>query len=396
MTNWAELDNQYVMKTMNRIPLTIVRGEGCRVWDDAGREYLDFVAGLAVNCLGHCHPAVIAAITEQAGTLMQTSLWYHTMPKIKLAKLLVENSCFDKAFFCGSGAEANEGAIKLARRYGHLKHNGAYEIITTFDSFHGRTLMTTAATGQEKLHKPYTPLPTGFRHVPFGDTETLKASTTDDVCAIMIEPVQGEGGVNVPDDDYFHTVRQWCDERGILLILDEVQTGIGRLGELFGYQLFDIEPDIITLAKGLGGGIPIGAFLANKKADVFSLGDHNATFGGNPLTTATAHAVVKYILDNDVLAHARRMGEYLIAGLEWLRRKHPRITDVRGRGLLLAIGLDSNAAMDIVMACLKRGLLVNPVKPNAVRFMPPLTVTEDEIDQALAIVDEALATLATK
>jgi len=396
MSNWQELDYQYIMKTMNRIPLTIVRGEGTRVWDDNGREYLDFVAGLAVNCLGHCHPAVVTAITEQAGTLLQTSLWYHTVPQIKLAKLLVENSCLDKAFFCNSGAEANEGAIKLARRYGHLKLNGAYEIITTWNSFHGRTLMTTAATGQEKMQKPYTPLPSGFRHVPFGDAEALKAATTSETCAVMIEPVQAEGGVNVPEDYYFKAVRAWCDEKGLLLILDEVQTGIGRLGELFGYQVFGVEPDIMTLAKGLGGGVPIGAFLAKACADVFTLGDHNATFGGNPLTTTAAHAVVKYILDNDVISNARRMGEYLVAGLEELRRKHSRITDVRGRGLLLAIGLDSDVSMDIVMACLERGLLVNPVKPNAVRFIPPLTVTEEEIDQALAIVHEALAALATE
>ncbi len=396
MSDWQELDYKYIMKTMTRIPVTIVRGEGTRVWDDSGREYLDFVAGLAVNSLGHCHPAVVAAITKQAGTLMQTSLWYHSVPKIALAKLLVENSCLDKVFFCSSGAEANEGAIKLARRYGHLKLNGAYEIITTWNSFHGRTLMTTAATGQEKMHKPYAPVPAGFRHVPFGDAEALKAATTDKVCAVMIEPIQGEGGVNVPEDYYLKAVRAWCDEKGLLLILDEVQTGIGRLGELFGYQVFGIEPDIMTLAKGLGGGVPIGAFLAKTRADVFGPGDHNATFGGNPLTTAAAGAVIKYIVDNDVVAYARRMGEHLVAGLEELRRKHSRITDVRGRGLLLAIGLDSDAAMDIVMACLERGLLVNPVKPNAVRFMPPLTVTEGEIDQALAIVDKALATLATE
>jgi acetylornithine/succinyldiaminopimelate/putrescine aminotransferase len=308
--------------------------------------------------------------------------------------MLVENSCFSKAFFCGSGAEANEGAIKLARRYGHLKLGGAYEILTALDSFHGRTLVTTAATGQEKMHKPYLPMPDGFRHVPFGDAEALRAATTDNVCAVMLEPVQGEGGVNVPDDSYFPAVRQWCDEKGILLILDEVQTGIGRLGELFGYEVFGIEPDIITLAKGLGGGMPIGAFLCNEKADVFTLGDHNATFGGNPLTTATAGAVLSYILENDIVSYGRRMGDYLKAGLEDLRAKHASVTEVRGRGLLLAMGLDSDAGMDVVLACLERGLLVNPLKPNAVRFMPPLTVTEEEIDQALAIVSDALTAVA--
>ena len=396
MSNWQELDYRYIMKTINRIPVTIVRGEGTRVWDDDGREYLDFVAGIAVNSLGHCHPAVVAAIREQAGTLIQASGWYHTVPQVKLAQLLVENSCLDKVFFCNSGAEANEGAIKLARRYGHLKLNGAQEIIATQDSFHGRTLVTTAATGQEKMRKPYTPLPAGFRHVPFGDAEALKAATTADICAVLVEPVQGEGGVNVPDDSYFSTIRAWCTEKGLLLILDEVQTGIGRLGELFGYQIWGIEPDIMTLAKGLGGGVPIGAVLAKEHADVFALGEHGSTFGGNPLTTAAAHAVIKYILDNDVVANARRMGEHLVAELGKLKRKHSRITDIRGRGLLIAIGLDSDASMEIVMACLERGLLVNPVKPNAVRFMPPLTVTEDEIDQALAIVDKALATPATE
>lgn len=396
MSDWKELDYEYIIKTINRLPVTIVRGKGSRVWDDAGREYLDFVAGIAVNSLGHCHPAVVAAIREQAGTLLQASGWYHTVPQIELAKLLVENSCLDKVYFCNSGAEANEGAIKLARRYGHLKLNGAHEIITALDSFHGRTLITTAASGQEKMHKPYAPLPTGFRHVPFGDAEALKAATTSAVCAILIEPIQGEGGVNVPPEGYFRTIRDWCDEKGILLILDEVQTGIGRLGKMFGYELFGIEPDIMTLAKGLGGGVPIGAFLTKHRADVFAPGEHGSTFSGNPLTTAAAHAVVKYILENDVVGHARRMGEYLTAGLEQLRSRHTCITDVRGRGLLLAIGLDGDDSMDIVLACLERGLLVNPVKPNVVRFIPPLTVTENEIDEALATVDAVLTARATK
>ena len=395
MSNWQELDSKYYMQTIVRIPVTLVRGKGVRVWDDTGKEYLDFVGGLAVNCLGHCHPVVADAVAEQARTLMQTSLWYYNVPMLRLAELLVKNSCLDRVFICSSGLEANEGAIKLARRYGHLKLNGAYEVITTMNSFHGRSMATTAASGHPKMHKPYIPLPVGFINVENNDIEAIKAATTNKTCAVMLEPIQGEGGVNVPDDNYLAEVRQWCDQKGILLILDEIQTGIGRLGTLFGYQLYNVEPDIMTLAKGLGGGIPIGALLAKEKAAVFTLGDHNATFGGNPVTSAAAYATLKYVLDNDIVGNASKVGQYLMAGLTALQRKYPFITDVRGRGLLLAVEFDADIAQDVLMSCLDNGLLINRLKTNAIRLVPPLIIDNKEVDEALGILDKALSSIAS-
>jgi acetylornithine/N-succinyldiaminopimelate aminotransferase len=394
MTNWPELERKYYMQTIVRVPVTLVKGEGARVWDDKGREYLDFVCGLAVNCLGHCHPVVANAVAEQARTLMQTSNWYYTIPQIRLAELLVKNSCLDRAFICNSGLEANEGAVKLARRYGKLKLNGAYEVITTMDSFHGRSLAMTAATGQPKMQEPYTPLPVGFINVANNDIEAIKSATTDKTCAVMLEPVQGEGGVNIPDDDYLKKVREWCDRRGILLILDEVQTGICRLGTLFGYELYGIEPDIMTLAKGLGGGIPIGAFLAKERASVFAVGDHNATFGGNPVTSAAAYATMKYIIDNDFPTKVKKVGQYLMAGLGELKKKYSFITDVRGRGLLVAVEFNSDIAQSVLMACLEKGLLVNKVKANAIRLVPPLIIGNKEVDEALDILDKSLSSVA--
>jgi len=393
MSNWQELDSKYYMQTIVRTPVTLVRGKGVRVWDDTGKEYLDFVGGLAVNCLGHCHPVVADAVAEQARTLMQTSLWYYNVPMLRLAELLVKNSCLDRVFICSSGLEANEGAVKLARRYGHLKLNGAYEVITTMNSFHGRSLAMTAASGHPKMHKPYIPLPVGFINVENNDIEAIKAATTNKTCAVMLEPIQGEGGVNVPDDDYLRTVRDWCDQKGILLVLDEVQTGIGRLGTLFGYQLYGVEPDIMTLAKGLGSGIPIGALLAKEKAAVFTLGDHNATFGGNPVTSAAAYATLKYVLDNDIVGNASKVGQYLMAGLTALQRKYPFIIDVRGRGLLLAVEFDADIAQDVLMSCLDNGLLINRLKPNAIRLIPPLVTGNQEVDEAIEILDNTLSSV---
>ena len=396
MTNWQELDSKYYMQTIVRIPVTLVRGAGARVWDDSGKEYLDFVGGLAVDCLGHCHPVVVNAVTEQAGTLMQTSLWYYNIPMLRLAELLVQNSCLDKVFICNSGLEANESAVKLARRYGSLKLNGAYEVITTMGSFHGRSLAMTAASGNLKMHEPYPPLPVGFINVVNNDIAAIKSATTEKTCAIMLELIQGEGGVNMPAEGYLKAVRKWCDEKGILLILDEIQTGIGRLGTLFGYEQFGIEPDIMTLAKGLGGGIPIGALLAKEKASVFTLGDHNSTFGGNPLTSATAYATVKYVIDNDIAGNAKKVGQYLMKALIILKSKYPFVTEVRGRGLLLAMEFSSDIGGDAVNACLERGLLVNRVKPNAVRFIPPLIISEREVDEAIDILDKALSSIGEK
>jgi len=393
MNHWQELEQKYFMQTVKRIPVTLVRGQGARVWDEAGREYLDFVGGWAVDSLGHCHPVVVRAVTEQVQILIQASNQFYTVPQIRLAELLVQNSCLDKVFFGNSGAEANEGAVKLARRYGKLYLDGADEVITTIDSFHGRTLAMVAATGQAKFQQPYLPLPAGFVNVEYNNVEAIKVATTSQTCAVMLEPVQGEGGVNLPGDNYLTSVRRWCDRKGILLILDEIQTGMGRIGTLFAYEQYGIEPDIMTLAKGLASGIPIGAILAKDKASVFTPGEHGSTFGGNPVACAAGYATLKFIIDNDVAGKVKRVGRYLASGLEKLKPKFQFITDVRGRGLLLAMEFNTGIAQSVVMACLDRGLLVNQLKPNALRFMPPLIIGNQEVDEALAILDEALSTI---
>ncbi len=387
-TDWQELEKKVFMPVFKRNPLTLVRGKGMKVWDDTGKEYLDFVGGLAVTSLGHCHPVLVNAITKQAATLIQTSNLYYTVPQLQLAGLLVKTSCLDRVFIGNSGAEAVEGAMKLARRYGKIKLDGAYEIITTHESFHGRTLATTAATGQNKFQEPYTPLPTGFVNVPYNDIEAIKRATTKLTCAVMLEPIQGEGGVNVPDDDYLGKVRSWCDEKGLLLILDEIQTGIGRTGSLYAYQQYGIEPDVMTIAKGLGGGVPIGAFLAKEAACVFKPGEHGSTFGGNPLVCAAGYAVLSYIIDNHIPEHVQKVGSYLYNGLQDLAGKYAAITGVRGKGLLLAVGLKVEIAGDLVLGCMDRGLLVNNVKPDALRLIPPLVVTEKDIRKALDILDK--------
>jgi acetylornithine/N-succinyldiaminopimelate aminotransferase len=394
MTNWQELEGKYFMHTIERVPLIIVRGQGARVWDEDGREYLDFVGGWAVNSLGHCPPAVTKAISEQAQLLIQASNQFYTIPQIRLAELLVKNSCLDKVFFSNSGAEANEGAIKLARRYGQLHLDGAYEVITTLGSFHGRTLAMVAATGQPKFQEPYPPLPTGFVNVEYNNIDAIKSATTDKTCAVMVEPVQGEGGVNVPTDSYLPAIKAWCEQKGILLILDEVQTGVGRTGTLFAYEQYGVEPDIMTLAKGLASGVPIGAILAKERVAVFAPGEHGSTMGGNPLACAAGYATVKFIIDNGIPGKVRAVGEHLVAGLGELKGKFPFITDVRGRGLLVAMEFSSDIAQSLVMACLEGGLLVNRVKPNALRFMPPLIIGNKEVDEALGILDKALASTA--
>ena len=394
MSNWQELEHKYFMSTVERVPLTLVKGKGARVWDENGREYLDFVGGWGVNILGHCHPVIAETVAEQAHTLIQTSNQFYTIPQIRLAELLVQNSCLDKVFFCNSGAEANEGAIKLARRYGQLHLGGAYEVITTLGSFHGRTLAMVAATGQAKFQEPYPPLPTGFVNVEYNNIEAIKSAATEQTCAVMVEPVQGEGGVNLPDEGYLSEIRAWCDQRGILFVLDEIQTGVGRMGTLFAYEQYGVEPDIMTLAKGLGSGVPIGAILAKEKAAVFTAGEHGSTFGGNPLACAAAYATVKYISDNNIAGKVKEVEEYLMRGLEGLKPKFPFITDVRGRGLLVAIEFDGDIAQSLLMACLEWGLLVNRVKPNTLRFMPPLIIGKNEVDEALGILEGVLGGLA--
>ena len=391
MTYWHGIENKYYMSTFKRMPLTIVQGQGVRVWDDQGNEYLDFTAGWAVNCLGHCHPAVVSAIIEQSRTLIQTSNQFYTIPQLKLAEILVENSCFDRVFFSNSGTEATEGAVKLARRYGKLHLDGAYHVITAFNSFHGRTLAMTAATGQQKFQEPYTPTPDGFINVEYNSINAIKEATTQQTCAIMLEPIQGEGGVNVPDDDYLQQVRSWCDEKGILLIFDEVQTGIGRIGSLFGYQQFNVEPDIITLGKGLGGGFPIGAFMAKEKAAVFTQGDHGSTFGGNPLACAAGYATVNFIIEDDIPNNVKEMSEYLISKLIKIKDNCDLITSIRGRGLLIAAQLNSDLSDEIVRACLEQKLLLNAVKPSVIRFIPPLNITRNDVNEAIKIFEKVLS-----
>ena len=388
--NWKDMESKYYMHAANRYPMVIEKGEGTKLWDTNGNEYLDFTSGWAVNNVGHCNEAVADAIAEQARTLLQTSNQFYSIPQLKMAEILVENSCLDKIFICNSGAEANEGAIKLAKKYGKKNKNGAYGIITALNSFHGRTMMNVSATGQPHYQELFEPIPTGFTHVPYNDLEAIKSATNENTVAIMLEPVQGEGGVNIPDTDYLQGVRSWCDENNILLIFDEVQTGLGRLGTLFGYQSFEVEPDIITLAKGLGGGVPIGAFMAKDSACAFDPGDHGSTFGGNPLTCAAAHASTKYLIDNNVTENAAKMGEYLGEGLRRIQAGHEFITDVRGMGLLWAVEFDSDLTPEVISACNDAGLLMNPMRPNTVRLMPVLTITEAEIDEALERLEEGL------
>lgn len=387
---WIAQEQKYYAQTVRRQPVVIVRGQGTRVWDADGKEYLDFVAGWAVDNLGHCHPAVTQAIAEQAGTLLQTSNQFYTVPQVQLAELLIENSCLDRVFFGNSGAEANEGALKLARRYGKQHRDGAYEVITAYSSFHGRTLATVAATGQPHYQEAFQPIQPGFVHVDFNDVEAIMNATTDKTAAVMLEPVQGEGGVNIPDDDYLKRVREWCDRNGMLLILDEVQTGMGRLGRLFGYQEYGVEPDVMTLAKGLGYGVPIGAFLSKEPAMALTFGDHGSTFGGNALTTAAAYAGTKFLIENDIPSHARQMGEHLLDRLNQLKSRFSFITDARGKGLLAALEFDRDISGQVLTSANEAGVLLNGVKPNAIRFMPPLTVTPEEIDQGVGRLEEAL------
>ena len=388
--DWQELEKKLFLQTIRRAPVTLVRGKGARVWDDQGREYLDFYSGWATTSLGHCHPVLVKALETQAKTLIHVSNQFYTVPQLELAQLLVEHSCLDRVFFCNSGAEADEGAVKLARRYGKLRLNGAYEVITAYNSFHGRTLAMTAATGQSKFQEPYTPLPVGFINVEYNNIEAIKRATSDKTCAVLLEPIQGEGGVNVPDDDYLQEVQSWCKEKRILLILDEVQTGASRTGTLFAYEQFGVEPDIMTLAKGIGSGVPIGAILAKEEYSLFSPGEHGSTYGGNPLACAAAHAVLKYMIDHNLPAQVKRVGSYLVTKLEGLKQEFDFITGVRGRGLLIALEFNQEIAEKLVLACIDKRLLVNRLKPNALRFMPPLIITEKEVDAAVGILKEVL------
>ena len=390
--DWMAQEATYYMHTFRRQPIVVERGEGARVWDVDGREYLDFTAGLAVTNLGHAHPAVTEAVQQQAAKLMQMSNLYYTVPQLELAQALVENSCMDKVFFANSGVEANEGAVKLARKYGRLHRGGAQKIITVLNSFHGRTLAMIAATGQPAYQQAWLPLAEGFTNVPYDDLDAIREATTDDTCAVMVEVLQGEGGVNVPTEGYLKGLREWCDENNLLLIFDEVQTGMGRLGHLWGYEHFGVEPDVMTLAKGLGNGVPIGAFLCKESCNILEPGDHGSTFGGNVLATAAANATVHAMLDDDIPGHARRVGDYLRSRLEEFSAAHaPATRGVRGVGLLLALLFENPIARDVVSAANDEGVLLNPVLPDAIRFMPALIITEADVDECLEKLDRALS-----
>ena len=391
MTDWIDLERQYLFQNYGRQPIVLERGKGSRVWDADGKEYLDFVGGLAVTALGHAHPAVTQAVAEQAARLVHVSNLYYTTPMIELAQLLAEHSPLDRVFFCNSGAEAVEAAIKLARRHGHDERGGAHGVIAMEDGFHGRSLGALAATGTARYREPFAPMPPGFTHVPWNDLDALRAATDDGTVAVLMEPVQGEGGVNEPAAGYLRGVRDWCDERGLLLILDEIQTGVGRTGALWAHEAEGVEPDVMCVAKGLAGGLPIGAVLARESlARHLVPGDHGTTFGANPVATAAGVAVLRHILEHDVLGAARRASERLIARLRAMEDRLPAVTEVRGRGLLLAVSLSGEVAGEVVAACRERGLLVNNVRPDRIRLMPALIVEDGEIDRACDILEEAI------
>lgn len=381
---------EYIINTYGDRNLAFVRGEGAYVWDADGKKYLDFLGGLAVNGLGHCHPNVVAAIREQAGQLIHVSNLYYIEPQAKLAKLLVDNSDMDQCFFCNSGAEANEAGIKLARKY--TKDQGredAYEIITMDNSFHGRTMATITATAQPKYHKGFEPMLPGFKYVPYDDLSETEAAITEKTCGILVEPIQSEGGVNIPSSGYLQGLRTLCDEHNLVLIFDEVQTAMGRLGPLFGYQSYGVIPDIITMAKSLGGGVPIGAMLAKKNlAESFVPGTHAATFGGNPLVTAAAVATISTILDENIGENAVKMGDYLESQLMALKGQYP-IKEVRGRGLLrgLVMTVDSKP---LAAKCADNGLITICTNDYVLRFLPPLNITTEHVDEAVAILKKSM------
>jgi acetylornithine/N-succinyldiaminopimelate aminotransferase len=383
------LSEKYIANTYARFPIVLVRGRGTRVWDIDGKEYLDFVAGLAVCNLGHCHPRVVKAIQDQAAKLIHISNFYYIEPQIQLASLLCKHSFADKVFFCNSGAEANEGAMKLARKYAKEKMGeDRYEIITMERSFHGRTLATLTATAQEKYHKGYSPLMPGFKYVPFNDLEAVRKALDSRTCAVMLEPIQGEGGVNIPSEGYLKALREICDEKGILLIFDEVQVGMGRTGKLFAYEHEEIEPDLLTLAKSLAGGVPIGALLIKKGiAESFKPGDHASTFGGNPLATTAGVAALSAILEEEMLKNCQEVGDYFLTRLEEIKKKFPFIKEVRGRGLILGMELSIDGS-SFVKEMMQRRILINCTMGNVLRFLPPLIVTKQEVDQVADHLEE--------
>ncbi|MBV9689125.1 MAG: aspartate aminotransferase family protein [Ktedonobacteraceae bacterium] len=392
--DWAALEHQYYQGTFKRQPVTLVRGEGTRVWDSEGRVYLDFVAGIAVNVLGHCHPAIIKAVQHQVTQLVHVSNLYYSTRQIELAELLAMQTQGMRSFFSNSGAEANEGAIKLARKYGRLRRNGAYEIISMENSFHGRTLATTAATGQASYQATWVPLPDGFKQVPFDDLQAVKAATSAKTAAILVEVVQGEGGIWPASKEFMQGLRAWCDEQNLVLICDEIQAGMGRTGKFFSWQHYDARPDIVTMAKGLAGGVPIGAMLTGARTDIFVPGDHGTTFGGNPLACAAGIAAVRTIIEENLLENATQMGKYWRSKLDALCARYSFIDSPRGSGLMNAVHVKHSLASIIVQQALAHGLLLNSTAPDTLRMIPPLILTRSDIDEAAELLERSLTDVA--
>lgn len=384
-------NSKYVMNSYGRIPVAFEKGEGTKIWDVEGNEYLDFVAGIAVTNLGHNNKKVVEAIKEQAEKLIHTSNMYYIEPQTKLAEMLVCDTHFAQAFFCNSGAEANEAAIKLARKYGKMHMNGNYEIITMKKSFHGRTITTITATGQEKYQKSFTPLTSGFTYAEYGNIEDLKSKINNKTLAVMIEVIQGEGGVNVRPDEYWEELKTLIEEKKILLIIDEVQTGVGRTGNMFGYELYGLTPDIISVAKGIANGVPMGVMLAKKDLCVFEPGDNASTFGGNFLATAAGIAVVEQVKNKEFLYSVRKKGEYFRAKLEKLKDKYEFVKDVRGKGLMIGVEVEPEKIKQIVDGMFEKKILIGSAGGIALRFVPPLTLKEEEIDIMVQKLDEVMA-----
>ena len=386
--------DKVITQTYARYPLALVKGEGCTLFDDQGRSYTDFIAGIAVCNLGHAHPGLAEVIAEQAGTLWHVSNLFYTQPQAELAEWLTSRSFADRVFFANSGAESNEAAIKLARKYFQDKGEPQrHRVVSMKQSFHGRTMATLSATGQEKVRKGFDPILDGFDFVPFNDIEDLSCMVGPSTCAVMLEPIQGEGGVICPDGEYLSQVRKLCTDAGCLMIFDEVQTGVGRTGKLFAHEHFDVTPDIMTLAKALGNGIPIGAMLATEKvAAAFTPGTHATTFGGSPLVTAVALKVLQIHEEEGLIARAAEMGDYLKVRLADLKEKHSVIEEVRGKGLMVGVQLSEPGAA-VVNACMERGYLINCIQDNVLRLAPPLVIGRDEIDGLIRCLDEVLDTV---
>lgn len=383
----------YLMQNYARYPLTLVRGQGSFVEDDQGKRYLDFVSGIAVNALGHAHPILTQAIAKQAQDMLHCSNLYHIPLQQDLAQVLCQKSGLGAAFFCNSGAEANEAAFKLVRKYHADQGSSRRTIISAEASFHGRTLATLTATGQAKVKQGFDPLPAGFSYIPYDDINALEQAIDADTAAIILEPIQGEGGVHTPSPDYLAQVRTLCDEHGVLLILDEVQTGIGRTGTMFAFEQAGIFPDVLTLAKGLGGGVPIGAMLAMQKvAASFSAGTHGSTFGGNPLSCKAALTVLSVIASEDILSNVLAQSTFFLEGLKVLQLKYSCLQEVKGSGLLLGLSLNCSVG-SLIEACRTKGLLIVPAGPSVARFLPPLTVSRQEVKQALGILEESLVSI---